>query len=179
MASHLVRGVTVWFTGLPSSGKSTLARGLAQRLKAEGIAAEVLDGDAVRTSLSRDLGFSRADRDSNVARIGFVCHLLTQNRIVAIAAAVAPYAEARKALKAQIGAFFEIHVATPIEVCERRDARGRYAAARRGEIRNFTGVDDPYEAPEAPDLRIDLGVESATDAVARVFALLEKRGYVS
>jgi len=150
------KGVTVWFTGLPGAGKSTLARLLAARLRARGASVEVLDGDAVRTSLSRDLGFSREDRDSNVARIGFVCGLLTRNGLVAIAAAVAPYTAARDAIRAQIGDFVEVHVATPLAVCEARDRSGRYAAARRGELRAFTGVDDPYEEPVAPDLRIDL-----------------------
>jgi adenylyl-sulfate kinase len=138
----------------------------------------VLDGDAVRTSLSRDLGFTRRDRDSNVARIGFVCGLLTRNGITAIAAAVAPYAEARAALRAEIGDFLEIHVATPLEVCEARDRSGRYAAARRGELQNFTGVSDPYEAPAAPDLRLDLAERSAEACAVEVEALLETRGYL-
>jgi adenylyl-sulfate kinase len=172
------KGVTVWFTGLPGSGKSSVARALAARLRARGVHLEVLDGDAVRTSLSRDLGFSRQDRDSNVARIGFVCGLLTRNGIVAIAAAVAPYTQARDALRAQIDDFVEVHVATPLAVCEARDRSGRYAAARRGEIQNFTGVSDPYEVPEAPDLRIDLAEASLEEGAARVEALLAQRGYL-
>ncbi len=173
------RGVTVWFTGLPGSGKSTLARGLAARLAARGVRHEVLDGDAVRAHLWRDLGFSRPDRDSNVARIGFVCGLLTRNDIVAVVAAVAPYAEAREALRSGIGDFLEIHVSTPAEVCEARDVTGRWAAARRGEIRSFTGVDDPYEEPRAPDLRLDLAVLDEVEAIRRVEALLEARGYLA
>jgi adenylylsulfate kinase len=172
------RGVTVWLTGLPGSGKSTLARGLAARLAARGVRHEVLDGDAVRANLSRDLGFSRHDRDSNVARIGFVCGLLTRNDIVAIAAVVAPYAEAREALRHEIGAFLEIHVATPAEVCEARDTTGRWAAARRGEIRSFTGVDDPYEEPAAPDLCLDLSALGVEEATGRVETLLVDRGYL-
>ncbi|MBN1335489.1 MAG: adenylyl-sulfate kinase [Deltaproteobacteria bacterium] len=172
------RGVTVWFTGLPGSGKSTLARRLAARLTARGVRHEVLDGDAVRTSLSRDLGFSRQDRDSNVARIGFVCGLLTRNDIVAVAAAVAPYARARDALKREIRDFLEIHVATPAEACEALDPTGRWAAARRGELPSFTGVDDPYEEPLAPDLRLDLSVIDLEEAVRKVEALLEDRGYL-
>ena len=171
-------GVTVWFTGLPGSGKSTLARGLAARLAQRGVRHEVLDGDAVRAGLWRDLGFSRRDRDANVARIGFVCGLLTRNGIVAIAAAVAPYAEAREALKAGIGDFLEIHVSTPAAGCEARDASGRWAAARRGEIRAFTGVDDPYEAPTAPDLCLDLSALDVDEAAGQVEALLVDRGYL-
>lgn len=172
-------GVTVWFTGLPSSGKTTVARTLSCLLANRGVANEILDGDQVRLSLSRGLGFSRADRDENVTRIGHVCHLLTRNGVVAIAAAVSPYAEAREAVRRQIGDFLEIHVATPPAVCEARDVRGRYAAARRGEIRGFTGVDDPYEPPEHPELRVDLAEESAELAAARVLALLEQRAYVA
>jgi adenylyl-sulfate kinase len=173
-----MRGVTVWLTGLPGSGKSTVARHLARQLAHRGVSAEVLDGDQVRASLSKGLGFTRADRDDNVSRIGFVCNLLTRNGVVAIAAVVSPYAAARDAVRAQIGDFLEVHVATPLEHCERRDTRGRYAAARRGEIANFTGVDDPYEAPVKAELVLDCAAEPPELCAARVLALLEERGYV-
>jgi adenylylsulfate kinase len=173
-----MRGVTVWFTGLPGSGKSTVARQLAVLLANRGVAHELLDGDQVRRSLSKGLGFSRADRDDNVQRIGLVCQLLTRNGVVAIAAVVSPYAATRDEVRASIGDFVEVHVATPLADCERRDTRGRYEAARRGEIRGFTGVDDPYEAPVHPDLRVDCAAEPPELCAARVIALLEQRGYV-
>jgi adenylyl-sulfate kinase len=173
-----MRGVTVWFTGLPGSGKSTVARHLASLLGNRGVANEVLDGDQVRKNLSKGLGFSREDRDSNVARIGVVCELLTRNGVVAIAACVSPYVEAREAVRRQVGDFVEVYVATSPEDCERRDQRGRYEAARRGEIRNFTGVDDPYEEPTHPDVRVDCGREPPELCAARVLALLEEKGYV-
>ncbi len=172
------RGATVWFTGLPASGKSTVARHLAALLANRGVATELLDGDQVRGNLSRGLGFSRADRDCNVERIGFVCDLLTRNGVIAIAAVVSPYAAAREAVRARIGEFVEVHVATPLDACERRDRRGRYEAARSGQIANFTGIDDPYEAPERPALRIDCSTEPPELCAARVLAVLEARGYV-
>lgn len=173
-----MRGVTVWLTGLPGSGKSTVARHLSQLLANRGVPNETLDGDQVRTNLSQGLGFSPEDRDRNVANIGRVAQLLTRNGVVAIAACVSPYREARERVREKIGDFVEVHVATPVEACERRDARGRYEAARRGELPNFTGVDDPYEAPVRPDLRIDCATEPPELCAARVLALLEVRGYV-
>jgi adenylylsulfate kinase len=173
------RGVTVWLTGLPASGKSTVARHLSTLLTNRGVQNEVLDGDSVRANLSKGLGFTKADRDSNVQRIGFVCDLLTRNGVVAIAAVVSPYAAAREAVKRQIGAFVEVHVATPLAECEKRDRQGRYAAARRGEITSFTGIDDPYEAPTDPALRIDCSVEPPELCAARVLAWLEAHDYVA
>lgn len=177
-AAPAQRGVTVWLTGLPASGKSSIARTLLARLRARGVCSELLDGDAVRTNLSRDLGFSRQDRDSNVARIGFVCRLLTRNGIVAIAALVSPYRQARQAVREQIGDFLEVHVATPLEDCVLRDTRQRYLAARRGELEHFTGVDDPYEPPEQPELRVDLSTSTADDCALAIEQLLDARGYL-
>lgn len=172
------RGGVVWFTGLPASGKSTLARHLARLLADRGARAEVLDGDFVRSTLSKGLGFTKEDRDSNVARIGLVSGLLARNGVIAIAAAVAPYRAARDAVRAQVGDFVEVHVATPREVCEARDGSGRWAAARRGELPRFTGLDDPYEAPTAAELTIDLATEPPELGAARVLAFLEAQGYV-
>lgn len=172
------RGGVVWFTGLPASGKSTLAKQLARLVEERGGRVEVLDGDFVRTTLSKGLGFTKEDRDSNVSRIGLVCGLLSRNGVVAIAAAVAPYRAARDAVRAQVGDFVEVFVSTPREVCEARDGSGRWAAARRGDIAHFTGLDDPYEAPLAPELTIDLGAEPPELGAARVLAWLEAQGYV-
>lgn len=172
------RGVTVWFTGLPSSGKSTVAQKLARLLADRGVATEVFDGDQVRSHLSKGLGFTREDRDSNVERIGLVCGLLTRNGVVAIAACVSPYRAAREAVRERIGDFVEVYVATPLEACERRDPKGRYAAARRGELARFTGIDDPYEAPDHPDVRLDCSVDPPELCAAQVLAFLERRGYV-
>jgi adenylylsulfate kinase len=174
----MMRGVTVWLTGLPASGKSTVANHLSRLLQHRDVPNEILDGDAVRQSISKGLGFSREDRDSNVARIGVVCELLTRNGVVAIAACVSPYAEARNAVRAKIGDFVEVHVSTPLAACELRDTRGRYAKARSGEIPNFTGIDDPYEAPVDPEVVVDTSAEPPELCAARILALLEEKGYV-
>jgi adenylylsulfate kinase len=172
-------GVTVWITGLPGSGKSTVATHLSRLLGHRDVPNEILDGDAVRQSISKGLGFSREDRDSNVQRIGAVCELLTRNGVVAIAACVSPYADARDAVRAKIGDFVEVHVATPLAACELRDTRGRYARARAGELRNFTGIDDPYEPPVRPEVVVDTSAEPPELCAARILAVLEERGYLA
>lgn len=145
--------MTVWLTGLPSAGKTTIARALAGRLKAGGYRVEVLDGDAVREHLTRDLGFSRADREENVRRIGFVASLLARNGVVAVCSVISPYRQGRDEIRRlHQGRFFEVHVSTPVEICSARDVKGLYAKQRRGEISGLTGVDDPYEAPLNPEL---------------------------
>lgn len=172
-------GVTVWITGLPASGKSTVATHLSRLLTHREVPNEILDGDAVRQSISKGLGFSRQDRDSNVQRIGAVCELLTRNGVVAIAACVSPYAEARDAVRAKIGDFIEVYVATPLAACELRDTRERYARARAGEIQNFTGIDDPYEAPARAEIVVDTSTEPPELCAARILAVLEERGFVA
>jgi sulfate adenylyltransferase len=176
------QGFTVLFTGLSGAGKSTLARSLAARLmEMGGRSVTLLDGDIVRRHLSSELGFSKAHRDINVRRIGFVASEITKNRGIAICAPIAPYRQTRRDVRAMIeavGGFVEIHVATPIETCESRDRKGLYAKARAGLIPEFTGVSDPYEAPERPELAIDttsLGIE---EAVQQVLLKLEHEGYL-
>ncbi len=174
-----VRGVTIWFTGLSGAGKSTLAEALAPRLQALGKRVEVLDGDAVRTHLSRGLGFSREDRDVNVRRIGYVAHLLTRNGVFVITAAISPYREARDWCRATIRDFVEVHVETPLAVCAGRDVKGLYKKALAGEIPSFTGVSDPYEAPEAPELALSTEGVTVEQCVERVLARLRELGYLS
>lgn len=173
-------GATVWLTGLPSAGKSTLARALADRLRAEGHRVEVLDGDEVREFLSAGLGFSRTDRDTNIARIGFVAQLLARNGVKVLTAAISPYAGTRDAVRARHQAdgtpFVEVHVATPVDVCAERDVKGLYAKQRAGALRGLTGVDDPYEPPPAPDVVVptqELTVEQAVDVL---YTALHTRG---
>lgn len=154
-------GLTVWLTGLPSAGKTTLARAAADKLTAAGRDVQVLDGDEVRTYLSQGLGFSRADRDTNVLRIGYVARLLAAHGVLVLAPVIAPYAATRAQLRAlheQAGVrFLEVYVAAPVEVCARRDVKGLYAQQRAGQLSHLTGVDDPYEPPPQPDLRIESG----------------------
>jgi adenylylsulfate kinase len=175
-----LRGATVWLTGLPSAGKSTIARALAERLRAEGRIAEILDGDELRTHLTADLGFSRADRDTNVARVGFVARLLARNGVLALVPVIAPYAAARAAVRAAHEsddvAFAEVHVATPLDVCSSRDVKGLYAKQRAGLVRGLTGVDDPYEVPESPELRLDTIGLTVDEAATKVLAALAEKG---
>lgn len=173
-------GATVWLTGLPSAGKTTLARALAERIAAQGRRAEVLDGDEIRTFLSAGLGFSRADRDTNVQRIGFVAELLASHGVIVLVPVIAPYADSREAVRARHQAagtgYLEVHVATPVEVCSERDVKGLYARQAAGKITGLTGVDDPYEAPANPDLRIETHEQSVEESAAALSALLSERG---
>ena len=171
-------GFTIWFTGLSGSGKSTLSEVIEQRLKARGRNVEVLDGDIVRTHLSKGLGFSREDRDTNIKRIGFVCGLLTRNGVVCISAAIAPYREARDWARREIGNFVEVYVKCPLEVCRQRDVKGLYKLVDEGKIKNFTGVDDPYEEPVHPELIIETDKETVEESVTRIFARLTELGYL-
>jgi len=174
----LNKGVTLWFTGLPSSGKSTLARMLERQLRKWGVRVELLDGDVVRTHLSKGLGFSKEDRETNVKRIGFVCHLLTRNGVAAIASAVSPYRETRDYNRRMIGQFVEIFVKTPLEECEKRDVKGLYKKARAGDIQGFTGVDDPYEEPLNPEIVCETSSETPEQSAEKILKRLEALGYL-
>jgi adenylylsulfate kinase len=170
-------GCTVWFTGLSGAGKSTVARIVERELRARGERVEVLDGDVVRTNLSKGLGFSKEDRDTNIRRIAFVADLLSRNGVVAIAAAISPYRAVRDEARAMMdGRFVEVHVRASVEECARRDVKGLYERAFRGEIAEFTGVSDPYEEPLAPELVLDTERETAEQSAARVLAHLDARG---
>lgn len=171
-------GFTIWFTGLSGAGKSTLSEAIEKRLKARGRNIEILDGDIVRTHLSKGLGFSREDRDTNIKRIAFVCGLLTRNGVICISAAIAPYREARAWARQEIGNFVEVYVKCPIEVCRQRDVKGLYKLVDEGKITGFTGVDDPYEEPEHPELVVETSKESIEESVGRIFAKLEELGYL-
>lgn len=178
MSLSLDDGLTVWLTGLPSSGKSTLAVGLAERLRGYGFRVEVLDGDAIRTSLSRGLGYSREDRIDNVRRIGFVASLLSRNGVVVLCPVIAPYREARDEVRDMHGGrFVEVYVATPVEVCRRRDVKGLYARQASGELSGLTGADDPYEPPLDAEVVVpthELPVEACIDLIWT--ALLKRDG---
>lgn len=169
-------GATLWFTGLPSAGKSTIAHALADRLTADGVRVEVLDGDVVRPHLSAGLGYTRADRDINVTRIGWVARLLASHGVVVLVPVIAPYAEARGRVRADHAGngvpFGEVFVATSLEVAEGRDVKGLYARARAGEITGMTGVDDPYEQPTTAELTLDTAVVPLDQAVEQAYALL-------
>jgi adenylyl-sulfate kinase len=171
-------GVVLWFTGLSGAGKSTLAEAVAPKLRAHGKKVEILDGDVVRTHLSKGLGFSREDRDTNIARIAFVAHLLQRNGVIVITAAISPFRETRDKARHLIGDFVEIHVAPPLEECIRRDVKGLYKKAIAGEIPQFTGISDPYEEPLSPELRIDTSIVSVDEGVGRIFGKLRELGYL-
>ncbi len=175
---QLRSGATLWFTGLPSAGKTTLATSLANRLRAAGHPVEILDGDAIRPVLSPELGYSRADRDANVTRIGWVAGLLARHGVLVLASVVSPFAEARDGVRSRHQAdttpFLEIHVATPVEVCADRDVKGLYAKQRSGALDGLTGIDGEYEPPSDPQLRIDTTGRSVEDSVDELIALMEK-----
>jgi adenylyl-sulfate kinase len=172
------KGFTLWFTGLSGAGKSTISEVIAERLRCKGRRTELLDGDVVRTNLSQGLGFSKEDRDINVRRIGFVCELLSRNGVAAVVAAISPYRDVREELRARIPNFFEVFVDCPLEVLSARDVKGLYEKAMAGEIAQFTGVSDPYEAPVNPDLLIRSDRESVEESVERVWAMLKSRDLV-
>ena len=172
------QGLTIWFTGLSGAGKSTLAEAVAQRLRAQGELVEIMDGDAVRTHLSKGLGFSREDRDTNIKRIAFVCNLLTRNGVICISAAIAPYREARAWAREEIGDFIEVYVKCPLEVCRERDVKGLYKLVDEGKIQHFTGIDDPYEEPENPDLVIETSKQSLEESVETLLAKVRSLGYL-
>src|SRR5437773_8259787 len=173
-------GFTIWFTGLSGSGKSSIATVLERELRARGHKVEVLDGDVVRTHLSKGLGFSKEDRDTNIRRIGWVCEVLSRNDVVAIAAAISPYREIRNEVRASIGRFVEVYVTAPLEVLADRDVKGLYRKAMAGEISNFTGVNDPYEEPLNPEvICYSDGSETPDQSSAKVIAKLQELKYLS
>lgn len=171
-------GFTLWFTGLPCSGKSTLAKLVADELERRGRGVEILDGDVVRKHLTKGLGFSKEDRDENIRRIGFVCRLLTKHGAIAMAAAISPYRAIRDEVRVGIENFVEVYVDASLETCIRRDVKGMYKKALAGEIKNFTGVDDPYEPPLNPELVVRTDLESPAASVAGILARLEQMGLV-
>ncbi len=176
----MTTGFTIWFTGLSGAGKTTVSRLVEKELRARGHKVEILDGDVVRENLSKGLGFSKEDRDTNIRRIGFVCEILTRNDVVAIAAAISPYHAIRNENRARVGGrFVEVYAKCPLDVLAERDVKGLYKKAMRGEIKNFTGVDDPYEAPEHPEVVFESDKETPEQSAAKVIATLEELGYVA
>jgi len=172
------RGFTLWFTGLSGAGKSTLANLVSEELRRRGRCVEILDGDEVRTNLSKGLGFSKEDRDTNIKRIGYVCKLLSRNGVVAISAAISPYREIRDYNRQQIGNFIEVYVECSIEELTRRDVKGLYKKALAGEIQNFTGISDPYEPPPKPEIALDSCRQSVEDSVRAILGYLERAGWI-
>ena len=172
------RGFTLWFTGLPCSGKSTLAEIIAPELKRRGRGVEILDGDVVRTNLTKGLGFSKEDRDENIRRIGFVCGLLSKHGAIAISAAISPYRSVRDEVRSKIENFIEVYVETPLDLCTQRDVKGMYKKALAGEMKNFTGISDPYEPPLHPEILIQTQKESPEESAARILGRLERMGLI-
>ena len=171
-------GFTAWFTGIPCSGKTTIADRVAESLREKGYKVERLDGDIVRKGLTSDLGFSKEDRDENIKRVTFVAKLLTRNGVAVLATFVSPYRERRAKTRQEIGSFVEVYMRCPVEVCMERDVKGMYEKALAGEIKNFTGVDDPYEEPENPELVLDTDKESIDECAQRVLEKLGELGYI-
>lgn len=175
----MTRGFTVWFTGLPSSGKSTLAGMLFKELQARGMKVELLDGDVVRTNLSKGLGYSREDRDTNILRIGWVAERLTHHGVAVIVSAISPYRQTRDQVRKQVGDFVEVFVSCPVEECARRDVKGLYEKAMRGEITEFTGVSDPYEQPTNPEVTVETDKATPEECIELVVDRLLQLGYVA
>jgi adenylyl-sulfate kinase len=179
----MAKGFTLWFTGLSGAGKSTLSIPIAERLKQLGHRVELLDGDVVRTNLSKGLGFSKEDRDINIRRIGFVSNLLSRNGVIAVTAAISPYRDVRDEVRKMItndgAGFVEVFVKCPLEVLAERDVKGLYKKAIAGEIKNFTGVSDPYEEPISPEVVVDSSIEKVEDSVEKIILRLKELGYLN
>ncbi len=171
-------GVTVWFTGLSGAGKTTISRAVENRLKAYCPRIEVLDGDFVRLNLCKGLGFSKEDRDENIRRVGFVANLLTRNQVTVLVSAISPYRNVRQEVREEIVNFVEVYVNAPLEVCEQRDVKGLYKKARAGDIKYFTGIDDPYEPPLNPELECRTDLETPEESVCKVLGKLQELGYL-
>ncbi len=172
------KGVTVWFTGLSGSGKTTIAERLVSELAERGKNVELLDGDVVRTNLSKGLGFSKEDRDTNVLRIGFVSNLLTRNGVFSITSAISPYRDIRQQIRDDIGDFVEVYVQCSLDELVRRDVKGLYEKALKGEIENFTGVSDPYEEPLTPEVTVNTETETIDESLNKVITALIDKGYL-
>ena len=172
------KGVTVWFTGMSGAGKTALAIPLEQELRRRGLKVERLDGDIVRQSLTRDLGFSKEDRDKNIERVTFVAKLLTRNGVAVLCSFISPYRAVRAKVHEEVGNFIEVYCYASLETLMERDVKGLYKKALAGEIKNFTGISDPYEAPENPDVAIDSGVETLDESLGKILRKLEELGYV-
>lgn len=173
------RGVTVWLTGLSGAGKTTICQFLEKELRTQGYKVEVLDGDLVRQNLTKGLGFSQEDRDENIRRIAFLAHLLTRNDVIVLVSVISPYWEIREQVKERIGDFVEVYVNAPLEVCEQRDVKGLYKKARAGEIKYFTGIDDPYEVPLHPEVECKTDRESIAQSANKVLKKLEELNYIN
>ena len=174
----MARGFTIWFTGLSGSGKSTITAELVKAFERRGVGHEVLDGDVVRTHLSKGLGFSKEDRDANIRRIGFVSKLLTRNGVLVMAAAISPYRNVRDEIRLDIGDFLEVYVKCPVSVCAERDVKGLYKKAMAGELPQFTGVSDPYEEPISPEVICETDLESVEESTQKVLHKMEMLGYL-
>jgi adenylyl-sulfate kinase len=173
------RGFTVWFTGLSGSGKTAIAKLVEAELERRAKRVERLDGDIVRKALTRDLGFSKEDRDANIERVTFVAKLLTRNGVAVLCSFISPYRVRRQKTREEIGEFIEVFVECPLEVCAQRDVKGLYAKAFAGEIENFTGVSDPYEPPENAEIVLHTAEETPEASAARIIAYLEAHGYIA
>ncbi|GAB4419853.1 MAG: adenylyl-sulfate kinase [Anaerolineae bacterium] len=175
---HEQQGFTLWFTGLSGAGKTTVATALEKELRARGLKVERLDGDTVRKSLTRDLGFSKEDRDKNIERVTFVAKLLSRNGVAVLAAFISPYRATREMVRAETTNFIEVYVHAPLEVCAQRDVKGLYAKAFAGEIPDFTGVNDPYEEPLNPEIVLHTHLETVEESVAKCLTYLEEHGFI-
>jgi len=173
------KGFTLWFTGLSGSGKTALAKAVEAELRSRGLKVERLDGDIVRRSLTKDLGFTKEDRDTNIERVTFVAKLLTRNGVAVLCSFISPYRERRAKSRAEIGNFVECYVECPLEVCIERDVKGLYKRALAGEIENFTGISDPYEPPENPEIVVHTAEQSLEECVQVILRRLEELGYLA
>ena len=172
-------GVAVWFTGFSGAGKSTIADALTEKLKSEGYKFEVLDGDEIRENLTKDLGFSKEDRDTNIRRIGFVAKLLARNGVIVLVPVISPYRAIREEMRANIDNFVEVFVNATLSVCEDRDVKGLYKKVRAGEIKQFTGIDDPYEPPKNPEIECRTDLEELSESVEKIYHRLKELKYIS
>ncbi|NRF95276.1 adenylyl-sulfate kinase [Paenibacillus frigoriresistens] len=176
---RLQKGVTVWFTGLSGAGKTTVCRQLENQLQDSDLKLELLDGDEIRRHFSSNVGFSKEDRMTHIQRMAYICKLLNRNDVLVLASFITPYKEMRDYLRTEIGSFHEVYVKCPLDECIQRDVKGLYAKALNGEIKQFTGISDPYEEPESPDLIIETDKETVKESAMRVIAFLKNLGYIS